>query len=486
MRARRIVSVLALIGMIALPASARAPEHPLIGHRGRWLTDASGRAVIFHGVNMVMKVPPYQPSAMGFGDDDAAMLSREGFNTVRLGMTAEAVEPRPGVFDDTYLAGIGATVQTLGAHGIRVLLDMHQDLFNERFHGEGLPAWMVQDDGLPAQPDGGFPANYFAMPALWRAFDHFWANDKGPRGIGLQDEYALLWRHVAVAFRGNPAVLGYDLFNEPWPGTQYPTCLNPYGCLLFDTTVTAFFKRVIAQVRTVDPTTMVFYEPSPISSGGPDMHLGDTRDARAGLSFHNYCLGATIGLPPNLLGPLSCPLGEDRTFNDAEAQAARNGDAILLSEFGATDDLPTIKADLDAADRHMDSWQYWTYAGGDPCCPRPAEGIILDPSKPPTPDNLKQGKLDTLSRPYPRAIAGTPVSWFFDSGSANQAFTFVYHADPSIHAPTEVFIPIARHYAGGYTVHVTGPAVVTSAVGSSILTLRNTGEGSVTVVVARA
>jgi len=33
---------------------------------------------------------------------------------------------------------------------------------------------------------------------------------------------------------------------------------------------------------------------------------------------------------------------------------------------------------------------------------------------------------------------------------------------------------------------VTGPAVVTSAVGSSILTLRNTGAGSVTVVVARA
>ena len=162
MRARRIVSVLALIGMIALPASARAPEHPSIGHRGRWLTDASGRAVIFHGVNMVMKVPPYQPSAMGFGDDDAAMLAREGFNTVRLGMTAEAVEPRPGVFDDAYLAGIGATVQTLGAHGIRVLLDMHQDLFNERWIYEGLAqeyARRVQRNvggdfgGLPAYPD---------------------------------------------------------------------------------------------------------------------------------------------------------------------------------------------------------------------------------------------------------------------------------------------------------------------------------------------
>ena len=77
------------------------------------------------------------------------------------------------------------------------------------------------------------------------------------------------------------------------------------------------------------------------------------------------------------------------------------------------------------------------------------------------------------------------MSWFFDAGAANQAFTFVYQADPSVHAPTEVFIPVARHYAGGYTVHVTGPAVVTSAADSSVLTLRNTGAGSVTVVVAR-
>jgi len=181
-----------------------------------------------------------------------------------------------------------------------------------------------------------------------------------------------------------------------------------------------------------------------------------------------------------------CPVGEDRPFDGADHVSQSNGDALLLSEFGATDDLPTILADIDAADRHMDSWQYWTYSGGDPCCPRPAEGIILDPSKPPTPGNLKQGKLDVLSRPYPRAIAGTPVSWSFQSASANQAFSFVFNADPAARAPTEIFIPVARHYASGYTVHITGPAVVTSAPGAAILTLRNTGAGTVTVQVARA
>ena len=59
------------------------------------------------------------------------------------------------------------------------------------------------DDGLPAQPDVGFPGNYFVMPALWRAFDHFWANDPGPDGVGLQDAYAAAWRHAAPGSAGS-------------------------------------------------------------------------------------------------------------------------------------------------------------------------------------------------------------------------------------------------------------------------------------------
>ena len=38
-----------------------------------------------------------------------------------------------------------------------MLLDFHQDLFHERFQGEGAPDWAVQDDGLPAEPQLGFP-----------------------------------------------------------------------------------------------------------------------------------------------------------------------------------------------------------------------------------------------------------------------------------------------------------------------------------------
>src|ERR1700761_6973331 len=89
--AARLVAAAILIASVATNASSRAapladpavssgPAVSPLGHAGRWLTDASGRVVVLHGLNQVYKVPPYTPSADGFGDDDAAFLEANGFN----------------------------------------------------------------------------------------------------------------------------------------------------------------------------------------------------------------------------------------------------------------------------------------------------------------------------------------------------------------------------------------------------------------------
>jgi endoglycosylceramidase len=57
----------------------------MIKNAGRWLTDERGRVVVLHGMNMVNKLPPYHPAAIGFGAKDADFLAAQGFNTVRLG-----------------------------------------------------------------------------------------------------------------------------------------------------------------------------------------------------------------------------------------------------------------------------------------------------------------------------------------------------------------------------------------------------------------
>ena len=498
-----LIAVSVVIGLSAPWPSAARPEkkpekkkeqpklgRPLdrsalpLGHRGRWLTDARGRIVILHGVNMVAKLPPYHPAAFGFGRDDARFLAKRGFNTVRIGIIYNGLEETRGVYDDAYLDKIARTARMLGKRGLHVLVDFHQDLYSERFSGEGFPDWAVIDDGLPAQPDAGFPGNYFGMPALWRAFDHFWANDPAPDGTPLQDAYAAAWVHAAERLRGERAVFGYDIFNETWPGSTWQSCINPNGCPQFDQQVTAFSKRVIDAIRGADTEKLVFYETHPVFGSGADSRIGDTGDENAGFSFHVYCLGSTVGLPSDALGPGACPLGIDRPFELAQAQSERTGDALLLSEFGATDELGSLLRDVDAADRHMMSWQYWSYFNRDPCCERPHEGIVHDLSQPPVGDNIKRPKLDVLVRPYPRAVAGTPTSFRFHSDREDRLFELAYKTDRSIKAPTEIFVP-RRHYRGGYQVTVTGPAKVISKPRARLLRLRTKGPGTVQVKITR-
>jgi endoglycosylceramidase len=459
----RLLLVLATLAVGAAPAHA-APKTPL-AHAGRWITDAKGRVTVLHGLNMVYKRPPYAPDAIGFGDDDAAFLARQGFNTVRVGLIYKAVEPVPGTYDDAYLARIEATVNALGKHGIVSLLDFHQDLYNERFQGEGWPDWAVQDDGLPNQPQNGFPANYLTMPALQRAFDHFWANDPGPGGVGLQDRYAAAWRHVAERFASNPYVLGYDLLNEPWPGSTWQQCAQPAGCPEFDGRLSAFVERVLGAIRTADPTSLVWYEPNVLFNNGADTQLADFRDPQAGMSFHDYCLVSNEGG-----GGYSdaCRTSDDLVMSNADKRAATTGDALLMSEWGATDDRPSLLGPLDLADKHMMSWQEWHYCG----CDDPTttgsgdtQAIVLDPKKPPTGKNLKTSTLDVITRPYPQAVSGTPLEWSFDVGSKKFSFSYATaRADNpkrafAAGAMTEVSLP-RRVYPKGYAADVRGATIV--------------------------
>ncbi len=451
-----------------------------LGHAGRWITDGQGRVVILHGFNLVNKLAPYDPAAIGFDAGHAAFLREHGFNTVRLGIIWKALEPEPGAYDDGYLDRIAGTVDALGAEGIRVLLDFHQDMLNERFNGEGFPDWAVQDDGLRAWPDVGFPGNYMVMRALWRAYDSFWSNAAGPGKVGLQDRYAAAWRHVAERFRDQDAVFAYDIFNEPFPGSSAARCAWPGGSRAFDERLTAFSKRVATAIREVDRERLVFYEPNVLFDYGADTHHAALGDPAAGFSFHVYCLAASPGLP-SLKGraqDVACRRQEQRVFRLAERHARRGGETLLLSEFGATDDVHNIGRVTDLADQQMVSWQYWAYWNRDPCCERPEEGLVRDLSQPPTEGNVKQDKLRALARPYPAAVAGTPERFGFDRTSARFELRYsARRADGGAFGPdspeTHLYVP-PRHYPGGCAVDARGAEVV-SEWGDPILRLRNDG-----------
>jgi endoglycosylceramidase len=456
------------------------PVEPL-AHAGRWITDASGRVIVVQGVNMVNKLPPYDLASIGFGADDVALLAREGVNAVRVGVIWAAVEPAPGQYDDGYLDSIAATVSLLHDAGIMSLLDFHQDLLSAVFQGEGFPAWAVLTDGLPIPPTAELPGSYASNAALQRAFDNFWANRAGPDGVALQDRYAAAWAHVARRFRDAPGILGFDVFNEPFPGSDWESCAVASGCPRLDASLlTPFSRRVLGAIREVDDVHIVWYEPWVLFDAGVPTAVGKLDDPRVGMSFHDYAPRDDYRLP----------------LDNAERQSERTGDALLMTEFGATADPGVILQVLNAADRAMMSRFYWTYSNRTPfqvvapagsLASAEQQGLVLDPSQPLTGANVFEAKWDAFVRPYPRAVAGTPRHWSYDPKT--RTFALAYATAPAGGgrplAPdlvTEVFVP-RRHYPGCYQAIATGARVVSPAQAPSLRLVNEPRAAEVTVQV---
>jgi endoglycosylceramidase len=471
-----------------LPASAAAEPREPLGHEGRWITDADGRTVILHGVAVVVGGAfglaggdEMTAAEVGFSQADADLLASEGFNVVRLGMFFRGYSPDAGVYDDAYLQSFVGTHRQLAADGIHTLVDFHQDQLAPRYNGRGFPDWFLIDDGFPngQQP---FPQGYFVNPALNRAYDNLWANAAGPGGVGLQDRFADGWARVAAAFAGEDRVLGYDIFNEPWPGTTWPTCANPVGCPPggFDQTLlTAFSNRIIAAIRGADPDRLAFYEPNLMFDVGAQTQHGQAADPNVGMSFHNYCLGAAPGLPqiPDPVGACE-DIGETLVFQNADAHSAQTGAALLMTEFGDTEDPAIHSRVADLADRFMVGWTDWAYMGS-------TGQIKIDNAAPPTPDNIRQARLDAVVRAYPRVVAGTPLRYGYEPEERRLEAVWSTELPGGGTAgalESEIFVP-QRHYGDDYRVELSGAEVV-SGLGTQELTLRNCpGAATVQVVV---
>jgi endoglycosylceramidase len=346
-----------------------APGSDSIGTTGSWLTNSDGQVVLLHGLNEVYKEPPYEPAADGFSSDDAAFLAANGFNVVRVGVIWSELEPEPGVFNTAYLDSIEQTVQTLGNDHIYSILDFHQDAYSTEFGGEGAPAWAVQTDGA-ANPSLPFPYNEFFDPAETQAWDSFWSNADAPNGIGLEDNYAQMLEYVANAFNGNPDVAGFELMNEPSPGSDALSTL--FGSPFFDSQeLTPFYNQAADAIRSVDPNTPIFYEPNVLFNAGVPTHLGTVDASNTVFSFHDYCEFD--------LGPLGCVPSVNAIVGNAENYAQAQGIPAFMTEFGATSDQPELSAPMQGANDNLIGWTEWAFSG---------QGDITTTASPPSSESL--------------------------------------------------------------------------------------------------
>ncbi|MEC0094170.1 cellulase family glycosylhydrolase [Paenibacillus macquariensis] len=206
---------------------------------GQRIVNEDGEQVILNGVNLVCK-----EKAKGYVDPcDESLFTwfhEQGFNVVRLGLIWDGVEPEPGVYDNEYLGTIKQQIKWAEQNDIYVFLDMHQDLYS-LLYGDGAPEWATFSDDLPHVVGQIWSDAYLESPALNRALDHFWENTPATDGIGLQDHYAAMWKHAAEFFADCSNIIGYDMMNEPYPGSR--------GQEVFGTIIAAYAQSVMGMTE---------------------------------------------------------------------------------------------------------------------------------------------------------------------------------------------------------------------------------------------
>lgn len=187
--------------------------------KGGRIFDSKGRHVILHGVNMVNKNKSDNYLSQ-VNNETFKSLKSLGFNCIRLGIIWDGLESEPNKFNENYLKGIDTIINLAKQNGIYVFLDMHQDLYGVKF-GDGAPAWATLDENKPHINNSPVWSDaYFMSPAVQTAFDNFWNNKQAADGIGLQDHFANAWVQLAKRYMNEPAVIGYDIMNEPFLGSK--------------------------------------------------------------------------------------------------------------------------------------------------------------------------------------------------------------------------------------------------------------------------
>ncbi len=470
--------------VLPLPETMRRSTVGSYSVSGRALVDEKGRERIFNGINMVRKGRDPEKEGLAaivptqWNEDLIRKLSAKGINLIRLGLIWEFVEPQPGVYNEAYLDFYSDFMDLCAKYGIDCYLDMHQDLYGSYdlpWSGDGAPKWAYLSGGkAPKKPKFVWAEGYFFPGACHTAFDNFWNNAR-VEGKGLQDYFCDMWAHVAARFQEKPNLFGFDVFNEPFPGSA--------GGKAFRRLVGGIVSTVLGNKRVNKPELIkelldsdrrgdlinVLNDPevyhSIISKAAPIIKEFDTQYyypffrkvasairavTKRGIIMMENCYYSNLGIScstprliyrdgsaePNLVfSPHGYDLMVDTpAYNDASNERVD----FIFDEHERTQDrldVPVVVGEwggfysdegsnyshlihlLHKFDRNVWSQTYWCYIDG-----------IED-----------SDIFSYLSRPYPRAIAGHIVS--FETNWDQRRFTLHFTADAASVKKNEIYMP---------------------------------------------
>lgn len=356
---------------------------------GAFFRDAQGAVRLLRGVNATgdAKVPPFMPLRNSAQLD---ALPAWGMNVLRLVFIWEAYEPTQGRYNSVYLDYITRVCNWAHERGLYVIIDFHQDGFARTLLGgcgEGFPFWAVGENIPKSTPDNGsacslWPARTLFDRDLENAWHAFYANENLVR-----DHFLEMTRRVAAHLRHAPAVIGYDLLNEPMGNES--------------TELLPLYEDEAKAIREQDPQAILFVSPRAAVSMGLQTHLPMPRFSNMAYAPHYYdtlVVGFKIWVGQLFLSPFDTMLGTAYAWDVP----------LFLGEFGAPATAWGASSYMDTLFRRMDehfvSGAQWTYSAA--WSPTRKDGwngedfSIVD----------ERGLLrdNFRARPYPQRIAGTP------------------------------------------------------------------------------
>jgi endoglycosylceramidase len=419
--------------------SVEAPEP-------RFVVDDCGRVVLLRGTNV-------ESSSKGGSQDDDHLpasgwesqqhLGQLGWNAVRFLVFWGAVEPEEGRYDEAYLDEVEAWLDRYAEQGIHVVLDMHQDVYGWAVGGNGAPDWAVVTDGLEVQPLPEGQPWYLAAadPAAQRAYQNFWDPSRGHGE--LREHFVAAWSHVARRFADHPAVIGYDILNEPVFANGDLTATlaiqaEAAAGNFHNPNLTELSQDAIDAIRAADDDAWIMVEPTSLVNAFPypgdlvEEDLHDPRDGPPRLVYAPHLYEPSVH-DGNGYAEDSAYVGRWEQYRVAEAD--RLGGGLYIGEFGGSPDnerMDDYLADVMAmADRNMLGWAQWSW---DP--PEDAEGSW----SPVTVDGELTANGRRLARVQPRAIAGVPESFGWDAAAG--VFRMAWRERDGVEGPTELGVPV--------------------------------------------
>ena len=463
-----------------------------------------GRYAIFHGVNVVVKLPPFIPDTenfdpyVSFTDEDIKILKRLGMNLVRLGVIWESIEFSEGQYNSTHLEKMSDIVKKLELNGITVIIDAHQDMFSRLFCGEGAPKfytekltystdcntnllsrlfgllnvciplsknnWRYNQDGFPEIDDcvAGSFIDYHKCPELMSIYDSFFKNQNG-----VLDAFAGFWKFVAAKFKGRTNVLGYDIWNEPWATNLWTDLKSLIPGYVDNKILINFYSHVDKGIAEIDPDYTMLFQPIPFPDtlplfGGQALSTFETAPVDITLrkqmfNVHAYCCAADQNVckdgEPKVADYDRCSSFHDRKLEKNKKQAGQMGVPLIVTEFGACSSSKACYLEMlgfeKAADKYLTSWAYWMYKSYNDhttTAPEGQEGIFNDDG---TVQNMKE---KALTRTYILYYQGIPLEFIFNDKT--KEFNAVFKYDKSINAPSVIYFNEKFNYKKGYKLKI--------------------------------